>query len=101
MFTIIHDNALNFYIGTNMASDGAVHAERNATHFKLQPIKNSRTSEELCFQLKGIKYWDDLPIKLLYFRTFIYLKTMLLNSFTIAFNSILKQFLNNFCFREL
>ena len=64
MFTIIHDNVLDYYIGTNMASDGAVHATRNATHLKLQPIKHRRTSDELCFQLKGIKNWNDLPHKI-------------------------------------
>ena len=47
-----------------MASDGAVHTARNATHLKLQPTKHRRTSEVLCFQLKGIKNWNDLPHKL-------------------------------------
>ena len=51
---IIHNNALDYYIGTNMASDGTVHATRYATHFRLQPIKRSRTSEKFCFQLKRI-----------------------------------------------
>ena len=30
MFKIIYDNALDYYIGTNVASDCAVHATRNA-----------------------------------------------------------------------
>ena len=94
MFTIIQYNALDYYIGTNMTSDGGVHATRNATHFKLQLIKHRRTSEELCLQLKGIKTVMIYPIKLLHFNTFIYLKSILLNSYTIVFKIILRQSLN-------
>src|SRR5690349_11434937 len=57
----IRDNSVHYYLGTRLASDGASHCTRNATHCKLVPIKHQKTSDERCFQLQAVSDWNALP----------------------------------------